>query len=242
MKNSLTISSAVLTALAIAATVAPIAASADSTSSTSWSSTGTVAFTSPSTGTTPPNITDPSNPGTTPNPGLPSQPGNFAIDYASNLDFGSHTISATAKTYYANLDAKATAAGYSGANFVSIHDLRGVATGWTLSVTQAAQFTSGTSNLTNAAITFNYGKGINSGGGTEQPTATSTFTLTPGTAQAVMSDSTGIVGNYAAQYGSASYYKGTETGGPISLYIPSGAVQATSYTSTLNWNLAAVPS
>lgn len=241
MKKIITSSAATLTALTLFASFVPAIASADSVDANNWDSKGTVSFTAPDPDTELPGVTDPENPGVTPEPGLPSVPGNFAIDYASDLDFGTHTIQGTNQTYYAKLDSKAQAAGYSGTNFASMHDLRGTEDGWALTVTQASQFNNGTSDLKNATLTFSGAKGVNSGGGTEVPTAKSDYTLVPGQAQQVLSDTSGTVGNYAVTYGSTSDYKGDEVGGPISLYVPSGSAKASTYTTTLNWNLASVP-
>lgn len=242
MKKVITLSSAALAALTLVAVAAPAAvASADSVDANNWASKGTVSFTAPDPDTELPGVTDPENPGVTPEPGLPSVPGNFAIDYASDFDFGTHTIQGTNQTYYAKLDSKAQAAGYSGTNFASMHDLRGTGDGWTMTVTQASQFNNGSADLTNATLTFSGAKGVNSGGGTEVPTAKSSYTLVPGQAQQVLSDDSGTVGNYAVTYGATSDYKGDEVGGPISLYVPSGSAKASTYTTTLNWNLASVP-
>lgn len=181
MKKAITLSASTL-ALLVAAATGASAVSAASVTETQWNSTGTVSFT----------------------------PGTLAIDYASDLNFGTHAISASQETYYANPDSS-TAASY-----VKLHDLRGLGTGndTQLTVTQLAQFNNGSSDLKNAALTFSSGTGANAGGGSYIPTSTSGFTLKPGIAQNVMSTD-GTVGQYTTSYGEVSDYKGNEDGGPI---------------------------
>jgi hypothetical protein len=232
MKKAITLSASIL---ALVGATGASAVSAASVTAGQWDSNGTVAFT-PNT-TTPPDVTDPDDPGET---GPGGTPGALAIDYASDLDFGTHEISSTQETYYANPDT--TAFSKPVAAFVEMHDLRGLGTGnnTQLTVTQLAQFNNGSANLDGAALTFTSGTGANAAGGTYVPTSSTGFTLTPGTAQDVMSTD-GTVGQYLTSYGATSDYKGTETGGPISLSVPSGSAVAGNYTATLQWDLTTAP-
>ncbi|QDK70866.1 WxL domain-containing protein [Lactococcus protaetiae] len=234
MKKAITLSASTL-ALLVAGATGASAVSAASVTATQWNSTGTVAFTENT--TTPPDVTNPEVPG---EPGPGGTPGALAIDYASDLDFGTHEISASQATYYANPDS--TAFSTPVAAFVEMHDLRGLGTGndTQLTVTQLAQFTNGSSNLNGAALSFSAGTGVNAGGGSYVPTSVAGFTLTPGNAQNVMSTD-GTVGQYLTSYGQASDYKGTEVGGPISLSVPSGSAVAGNYTATLQWDLTTAP-
>ncbi|MCT0016607.1 WxL domain-containing protein [Lactococcus lactis subsp. lactis] len=234
MKKVITLSASTL-ALLVAGATGVSAVSAASVTATQWNSTGTVAFTENT--TTPPDVTNPEVPGET---GPGGTPGSLAIDYASDLDFGTHAISASQETYYANPDSQAFSK--SVAAFVEMHDLRGLGTGNStqLTVTQLAQFNNGSAELNGAALTFSSGTGVNAGGGSYVPTSVTEFTLTPGTAQNVMSTD-GTAGQFLTSYGKASDYQGTETGGPISLSVPSGSAQAGNYTATLQWDLTTAP-
>jgi len=237
MKKIITLSSAALATLIFAGTTATTFA--DSVSATQYDSTATVAFTAPDNNTPAPTVTNPEAPGST---GPTGTAGALAIDYASNLDFGSHTISGTDATYYAAADSTAFS-GQSVADFVEAHDLRGLGAGnnWTLSVTQKAQFSNGTSNLTGAQLSFTSGTAKNAAtGASYTPSATASFALTPGTAQTVMTGD-GTVGQFLTSYGQASDYKGQEVAGPISLSVPAGSAQAGNFTSTLEWDLTTAP-
>lgn len=243
MKKFITLSSAALTAVVLFGAAAPVLA--DQTVQNSKTSTATVAFTAGTDTTTPPNVTNPEAPNAQ---GPDGTTGAIAIDYASNLDFGSHEVSATDETYYASADSTAFAdAGKTVGNFVEMHDLRGDGAGkglWTLQVTQGAQFTNtadSTQQLKDAALSFSDGTAANAQGGTYKPDATASFTLNPGTTQTVMTGD-GTVGQFLASYGTASDYKGNETGGPISLSVPAGSAAKGTYTSTLTWDLVADPS
>lgn len=141
---------------------------------------------------------------------------------ALDLDFGSNEISATDQTYSNGTETKAT-----------VQDIRGTATGWTLTVAQGTQFTTADSDvLTNAQMTI------------KTPTldATSTATakvasqliLTPGgAAQAIMGAAAGE-GNGTAI--------ATMATGAVELAVPGKTVKvAKDYTTTLTWNLADTP-
>ena len=234
MKKAITLSAATL-ALLVAGASGASAVSAASVKAEQWNSTGTVGFT-PNT-TTPPDITNPEVPGGT---GPGGTAGELAIDYASDLAFGTHQISAKSATYYANADTTAIKGKSVGA-FVEMHDLRGSGTGHKtqLTVTQLKQFNNGSgAELKKAALSFSSGKAANAGGGAYTPTAEAGFTLDPGTAQNVMSTD-GTVGSFLTSYGKAADYTGT--GGPISLSVPSGSALAGTFTATLEWNLAVAP-
>ncbi|KEY62237.1 Cell surface protein [Lactococcus cremoris subsp. cremoris GE214] len=157
------------------------------------------------------------------------------------MDFGTHEISASQATYYASADSKAFSKPVGA--FVQMHDLRGLGTGngTTLTVTQLAQFTNGSKGLTGAALSFSSGPGVNAdASGSYVPKSTASYTLTPGTAQEVMSTD-GTVGQYLTSYGKAADYQGNEAGGPISLSVPSGSAVAGNYTATLQWDLTTAP-
>lgn len=213
-----------LTALSLATS-----ASALSVDDTHYTTDASVSFT---TNTTAPEITNPDvpNPGT----GIDSA---FAIDYASNLDFGSHMVESGERTYYATLD-KTT----NNALSVVTHDQRGETTGWTLSVQQKGQFknTSNTS-LEGASLKFSSGVAMNtSSTGIYVPTFNSSLgILDPDATSAtpIMSGD-GTVGGYAVVFGTqADYGTNDNTSGPISLTIPSAKVG--SFSTTLEYTLEA---
>ncbi|MFC4653022.1 WxL domain-containing protein [Lactococcus nasutitermitis] len=235
MKKTITLSAVALTTLVLGGTVIPIFA--DSVDAGHWDTNGTVNFTAP---TTPPDVTNPQAPDGTGDAGTA---GDFSIDYASDLDFGSHEISTSNQTYYASDDTTAFGASNPVADFVEMHDLRGLGAGngnWTLSVTQEAQFNNGDLDLTDAALTFGSGVGANAGGGAYVPATTAGYTLTPGEAQTVMTGD-GTVGQYLVNYGTPTDYADGGTSGPISLYVPSGSANTGAYTSTLEWDLEVAP-
>lgn len=237
MKKAITLSAATL-ALLVAGASGASAVSAASTKAEQWDSTGSVSFTANT--TTPPDITNPEVPGGT---GPGGTPGELAIDYASDLAFGKHEISAKSETYFADADTTAFNGTPVGA-FVEMHDLRGLGSGdkngTQLTVTQVKQFNNGSADLKGAALSFSAGTAANAGGGTYTPNAESGFTLTPGTAQNVMSTD-GTTGTYLTSYGKAADYKGNTVGGPISLSVPSGSALAGDFSTTLQWDLTTAP-
>lgn len=237
MKKAITLSAATV-ALLVAGASGASAVSAASTKAEQWDSTGSVSFTANT--TTPPDITNPEVPGGT---GPGGTPGELAIDYASDLAFGKHEISAKSETYFADADTTAFNGTPVGA-FVEMHDLRGLGSGdkngTQLTVTQVKQFNNGSADLKGAALSFSAGTAANAGGGTYTPNAESGFTLTPGTAQNVMSTD-GTTGIYLTSYGKAADYKGNTVGGPISLSVPSGSALAGDFSTTLQWDLTTAP-
>ncbi|NEX51728.1 WxL domain-containing protein [Lactococcus lactis] len=237
MKKAITFSAATL-ALLVAGASGASAVSAASVKAEQWNSTGTIGFTANT--TTPPDITNPEVPGGT---GPGGTPGELAIDYASDLAFGKHEISAKSETYFADADTTAFNGTPVGA-FVEMHDLRGLGSGdkngTQLNVTQLKQFNDGSADLKGATLSFSAGTAANAGGGSYTPTAVAGFTLTPGQAQLVMSTD-GTVGQFLTSYGQATDYKGNTAGGPISLDVPSGAALVGTFNATLEWNLAVAP-
>lgn len=236
MKKAITLSAATL-ALLVAGASGASSVSAASVKAEQWTSTGTIGFTANT--TTPPDITNPEVPGGT---GPGGTPGELAIDYASDLAFGTHQISSKSATYYAEADTTAFNGTPVGA-FVEMHDLRGLGTGNNthLTVTQLKQFNNGKDDLAGAALSFSAGKAANADtGAAYTPTATTSFTLTPGTAQDVMSTD-GTAGSFLTSYGKAADYTGNETGGPISLSVPSGAALVGDFSATLQWDLTTAP-
>ncbi|MHA3999416.1 WxL domain-containing protein (plasmid) [Lactococcus cremoris] len=241
MKKAITLSAATL-ALLVAGASGASAVSAASVNAGQWNSTGNIGFT-PNT-QTPPVVTNPEAPEA---PGVivyRGTKGALAIDYASDLAFGQHEISAKSATYYAAADKTAFPGGRKVGAFVEMHDLRGLGTGnnTRLTVTQLDQFKKNGSDayLTGAALSFSSGKAANAGGGTYPSTAEAGFTLKPGQAHTVMTTN-GTVGQFLTSYGKAVDYvvdsQGNTIRGPISLSVPSGSALEGNFTATLQWDL-----
>ena len=237
MKKAITLSAATL-ALLVAGASGASPVSAASVKAEQWTSKGTIGFTVNK--TTPPDITNPEVPRVT---GSGGTPGELAIDYASVLAFGTHQISSKSANYYADADKIAFNGTPVGA-FVEMHDLRGLGTGngTHLTVTQSEQFKNDKGAfLAGAALIFSAGKAANAyTGATDTTTATDSFTLTPGTAQDVMSTD-GTVGQFLTSYGKAADYRGNTAGGPIYLSVPSGAALLGNFSATLQWDLTTAP-
>ena len=233
MKKAITLSAATLALLVAGAS----GVSAESSQTVPWKSTGTIGFTANSKAQ---NITNPEVPELTHSGG---SSGALAIDYVPELDFGKPQISAKSETYYAKADTAAFKGTAVGA-FVEMHDLRGLGTGndTHLTVTQLKQFNNkdDKDDLARAALSFSAGKAANAGGGTYTPTAIESFTLVPDRAQKVMSIN-GTSGQFLTRYGKASDYTGNETGGPISLSVPSGSALAVDFSTTFEWDLVTGP-
>lgn len=234
MKKAITLSAATL-ALLVAGASGASAVSAASVNDGHWTSKGTIGFTPNSKAQ---NITNPEVPELT-HPG--GSAGTLAIDYVPELDFGKPQISSKTETYYAKADINAFKGTAVGA-FVEMHDLRGLGTGnnTQLTVTQIKGFNNDKGDLAKADLSFSAGQAANAGGGDYTPTAPRSFTLTPNTAQLVMSTN-GISGQFLTSYGKASDYTENETGGPISLSIPSGSALAVDFSTTLEWDLEIAP-
>lgn len=235
MKKTITFSAATL-ALLVAGASGASSVSAATVKAEQWNSTGTIGFTANTTAQ--PAVTNPEVPGGT---GPGGTPGELAIDYASDLAFGTHQISSKSETYFADADTTAFK-GTAVAAFVEMHDLRGLGTGnkTQLRVTQLKQFNNGKADLEGATLSFSAGKAANAGGGGYTPTAEAGFTLNPGTAQNVMSTD-GTAGQFLTSYGKAADYKGNTAGGPISLSVPSGSALAGDFSTTLQWDLITAP-
>lgn len=247
MKKALTLSAATLLALTFGTSITPAAHAAGildaDNNQTSYQSNANVSFTTPDT-------TNPVDPGTdpdSPDTPLPVGPGLLAIDYASDLDFGTHSISSNDQTYYASLDSTY------GRDTVAFHDVRpvsattGLSAGYTITVKEDTDFTNGASTLKGASLNFNNANVVWEGQGTadstQAPTASS-LNLTPGASQTALlaQEGTGF-GQWGIKYGaSTDAYTGNETGGPISLFVPGSTQKAQgTYSTTLTWTINEVP-
>lgn len=238
MKKAITLSAATLALLVAGASGVSGVSAASVKAEKRNSSTGKIGFRANT--TTPPDITNPELSGVT---GHGGTPGALAIDYASNLTFDQHEISAKSETYFAHADT--TAFSKPVGAFVEMHDLRGLGSGGNngtqLTVKQRDQFKNDKgAELKGATLRFSSGKAANAGGGTYTPAAKGSFTLKLDTAQPVMSTD-GTVGQFLTSYGKATDYRENNAGGPISLKVPSGSDLAGDFSTTLEWDLVTAP-
>lgn len=74
-------------------------------------------------------------------PVIPGTPGPLSIDYISSFNFGEQEITSSDVTYHAAEQKFYN--GTKGPNYVQVTDNRGTLAGWTLSVMQTAQFSTG---------------------------------------------------------------------------------------------------
>jgi len=235
-------SAAVLTAALI---VVPFAATTGHAATTStYDSYGAVGFeanTDPGSPVDPSNPTKPVNPqnpdGTKPQP---PQAGPLSIVYASSFDFGTNKISTADQTYTAG--AQKLDDGTTRDNYVQVNDSRGVYTGWSLSVTQAAQFDNNGHALTGASLTL--GQGAIQGAGTDNPADVSaaTTTLVPGTASGTILGATSGhgSGNNLLNFGNVDGK--TDADKAVTLAVPGATTKyAGAYTTDLTWTLSDTP-
>ena len=286
-----------LAALALAGlTFVPGVALAVTVSSTSTA--GDAAFTAPTTTVTPPTLpvntglpitatpatgittVSPTSPATPPStPGAGTATGNtgpLSLDYAPNFDFGTHAAGTTAGLFYATAQPYTPAASgispVAGPNFAQVTDLRGTNAGWTLSVTQTADFKNNSVVLTGAQVALNSEIATNSSGN-GIASVTNPTTLTVNTPTLVFSAKANGTNNEGAGTNVVSFGSGyadnnspvgyfgdikvdiTDTNNPnrivnqkVQLSVPASTMSSvvttanTAYTTTFTWNLQEGPS
>ncbi len=238
MKKSISLTSALLTTFVLAgAATSAFAATTDN--GATWNSNTSVTFTEPTTETPPPTIVDPEDPTVPLEPSIPGTAGNFAIDYVSDLNFGTQVSSVQDQTYYAAADSNTN-----GADFLQMHDLRSTWSGWNITVQQQGELaTSSGAVLTGATVTYTKGNAVWTGSGAAPtgiaPTAASSLTVN-NAAQTVMSaDANMGMGQWSAIYGAKADYGTTS---PISLFVPGNTPKkAAAYNTTFVWALNDTP-
>jgi hypothetical protein len=239
--KSIKLTSATLIAMTAFSTLAPLVVSADEAT---YDSTGSIIYT-PSTDST--NPVDPSNPaqpqspknpdGTDPNPGTA---GPLSIDFASSFDFGTQKITSSDMTY--NAVAQTFADGTTGPNYVQVTDNRGTLAGWSLSVTQNAQFSTGGtgvgSTLDGAQMTLDNGN-IASVSATPADQSVASTTLIPGAQSGTIlgaTDGSGA-GTNLLDFGDTSTADSS-----VSIKVPGATTKlAQAYTTDLTWTLSDTP-
>lgn len=209
---------------------------------TSATTNAAVTFTVPTENNTKPGIpgTDPDNPETpTDNPGSDSK-ALLKIVYMSDLNFNTHEVSATNKTY--NADLIGTSAGGKTTPFMQISDNRGTAAGWNLKVKQDGEFKNKDGKmLTGAYVTFKAPTllGFDGKGVVGDVTSSEAKLSTDGTVMPIMNAAKGS-GN-GMTYGQFGKPAEKDTTDGIQMTIIGGTALASEYATTVTWSLGATP-
>lgn len=151
--------------------------------------------------------------------------GDLRIDYISNIDFGTQTISGKTETYIAEKPASLTES--------QVSDLRGTGAGWHLQVnydTEKPGFTSEDKTLSGAELTLP--------SGTAKSVADNKATP-PATSEVVVNDAAQNIMTAAANTGLGTWTDEMDTAN-VSLKVPSGNLVG-DYTATLVWTLSDAP-
>ncbi|ELB61621.1 hypothetical protein OKS_03414 [Enterococcus faecium EnGen0047] len=151
--------------------------------------------------------------------------GDLRIDYISNIDFGTQTISGKTETYIAEKPASLTES--------QVSDLRGTDAGWHLQVnydTEKPGFTSEDKTLSGAELTLP--------SGTAKSVADNKATP-PATSEVVVNDAAQNIMTAAANTGLGTWADEMDTAN-VSLKVPSGNLVG-DYTATLVWTLSDAP-
>ncbi|GAX48030.1 WxL domain-containing protein [Pseudolactococcus reticulitermitis] len=260
MNKRLVTSASVLTAGLI---LAPIfATTASATDVAAYTSGGYVSFEAGGTVTpvdplNPQDLITPTDPdGTDPDPGTAAP---LSIDFASSLSFGKQAVSGINATYYAHAqyiskDKDGTDVDETRPNYVQVTDNRGTQAGWTLTVAEAAQFTSDDSDaaeLDGAQLFFYKGRALGSNSYTPKYVATNEQEISTSATKIMAAAIAQGMGTWAYRWGDNSDYQ--ENGGghlaidaistksPITLKVPGGAAMAKVYKTELIWTLSDVP-
>ena len=151
--------------------------------------------------------------------------GDLRIDYISNIDFGTQTISGKTETYIAEKPASLTES--------QVSDLRGTGAGWHLQVnydTEKPGFTSEDKTLSGAELTLP--------SGTAKSVADNKATP-PATSEVVVNDAAQNIMTATANTGLGTWADEMDTAN-VSLKVPSGNLVG-DYTATLVWTLLDAP-
>ncbi|MFS0959183.1 WxL domain-containing protein [Enterococcus casseliflavus] len=179
-------------------------------------------------------------------PELPEDQGQLSIDFVSSFNFGSQVISVHDQTYYAlsqrllNEDGTVNET-EERPNYVQISDRRSEneRNGWELAVTQKEQFKGENNQVLNgASITLSNQQVITAQGGTAPGLQSVPCELVPGNRRTLLkAQGNEGTGTWIYRFGDS------ETAGEsVTLNVPKGATpEATTYSTTLVWELSAVP-
>lgn len=180
-------------------------------------------------------------------PEIPENQRLFSIDFVSQFQFGIKVISVKEQTYYAKPQKLTNEDGTVNEseerpNYVQISDRRpeNERNGWQLAVTQKEQFKNQTNQeLTGARINLSNQQLVSAQGG-EAPSlqVPNPLVLVPGNKRTLIrAEGTEGTGTWIYRFGD-----GETAGESVSLDVPTGVnPEATNYSTTLTWELSAVP-
>lgn len=180
-------------------------------------------------------------------PDLPEDQGLLSIDFVSQFNFGSQSISAHDQTYYAQPQRLLNEDGTVNEdeerpNYVQVSDRRSEneRNGWQLAVTQKEQFQTETkTELAGAQLQLMNQQLVTAQGGKEPSLqATNPLKLVPGNKRTlVRAEGNEGTGTWIYRFGNADAARES-----VALHVPKGATpEATKYSTTLVWELSAVP-
>ncbi|MDB1690094.1 WxL domain-containing protein [Enterococcus casseliflavus] len=179
-------------------------------------------------------------------PELPEDQGQLSIDFISSFDFGSQAISVQDQIYYAKPQRLLNEDGTVNEteerpNYVQISDRRSEneRNGWTLAVTQKEQFKGAENQVLNgASLSLSNQQVITAQGGTAPGLQSVPCSLVPGNRRTLLhAQGSEGTGTWIYRFGD-----GETAGESVALDVPRGAnPEATIYSSTLIWELSAVP-
>jgi hypothetical protein len=180
-------------------------------------------------------------------PEIPEDQGLLSIDFVSQFDFGSKGISVQDQTYYAQSQQLLNDDGTVNEqeerpNYVQVSDRRSATErgGWQLAVTQMSQFTGEDGQALNGAQLrlTNQELATAQGGNPPSLQVNNPLSLTPGSKRTLIraEDDEGT-GTWVYRFGNRD-----TSSNSVALEVPKGAnPEAIQYTTTLNWELSAVP-
>ncbi len=179
-------------------------------------------------------------------PELPEDQGHLSIDFISSFNFDSQAISVHDQTYYAQPQRLLNEDGTVNEseerpNYVQISDRRAEneRNGWTLAVTQKEQFKGEENQVLNGArLSLSNQQVITAQGGEAPGLQSIPCTLVPGNRRTLLhAQGSEGAGTWIYRFGD-----GDTAGESVALNVPRGAnPEATTYSSTLIWELSAVP-
>ena len=179
-------------------------------------------------------------------PELPENQGLLSIDFISSFNFSSQVISAKDQTYYAQSQRLLTEDGIvteeKRPNYVQISDRRSEneRNGWELAVTQREQFKGKENQVLNgASLRLSNQQVITAKGGTAPSIQSGPYTLlVPGNRRSLLkAQGSEGTGTWIYRFGDEQ-----TAGESVELNVPQGSnPEATNYSTTLIWELSAVP-
>lgn len=197
-----------------------------------------------------PNPLDPLNPAEEVNPenkpDLPEEQGQLSIDFISQFNFGTQSISVQDKTYYANSQRLLNEDGTVNQteerpNFIQVSDRRSTDQrgGWELSISQESQFsTTNGKELAGAQLQLANAELISPQGNTEPNFVETLQNIIPGVRQPLIT-AEGDEGQGTWIYRFGDSVTGNES---VKLQVPKGSnADAEFYSTTIIWTVEAIP-